>query len=116
MIKKYLFTYDRFQHAVTFFKAKRACQIAAKYHNIIALHPLFIDLFVNLKVGSQGFIRDEMIEQYLKDKNFSDEMVEQWKLFYSKLLQASFAGIDRKNDEDLFQEAFTWLAKLKDKA
>ena len=116
VIKKYLFTYDRFQHTVIFFKAKRACQLAAKHRNVIALHPLFIDLFVNLKVGSQGFIRDEMIERYLKNKNFSDETVDQWKLFYNKLLQISFAGVDRQNDEFLFQEAFTWIARLKERA
>ena len=115
IIQKYLFTNDTFRYYIIFFQAKRACEIAAKNHEVIALHPLFIDLFVHLKVESLGVIKEEMIERYLKKKGFSDELVAQWKIFYTKLLHVSFDRSEKKNDTLLFDEALLWLARLKEK-
>jgi len=114
-IKKYILSYAKIRYFILFFQAKRACKIAEKNRNVAALYSIFMNIFVHLHVGSFGSIQDAMIEQFLKNKNFSDDVIVQWKLFNQKILQASFAQKFLQDDRTLFKEAFMWLALLKEK-
>ena len=73
-----------------------------------------MNLFMQLQVFSAGRIHHEMIEQYLLNKGFSDPLIEQWKQFYHKISQASFTRYNKKNNDQLFQEALVWLQRLKE--
>ena len=75
---------------------------------------MFIDLFVKLNVSHFGLVNEEIIELYLKNKNLSCIYIEQWRKFYNKLLQASFAKENQLDKKALFQESFVWLQRLKE--
>ena len=114
-VEKYIFTDDRWQHFMMFLQAKKSCKYAAYKNNAVVLYSLFINLFIALKVSSAGIINEDVIEQYLKLKNFSPEQIVQWRQFYSKLLRASFAHDDQLDTTVLFQESLVWLQQLKEK-
>ena len=114
-VKKYIFTHEKWQHFIIFLQAKKMCKIAAYKNNAVVLHLIFENLFIALKVCSAGMIHEELIEQYFMDKGFSHEQIMQWRIFYSKLLQASFDQYGQSNSPVLFQESLIWLQRLKEK-
>jgi len=114
-IEKYILTHDRWQYFMIFFQAKKACKYAAYRNNAVVLYSLFIDLFIALKVSSAGVINEDVIEQYLKLKEFTPEQIMQWRQFYSRLLRASFAHEDQSDTTALFKESLVWLQQLKEK-
>jgi hypothetical protein len=115
-LQAYVFENKFFQRVILFFQARTACKRAEKKGDKQALYSIFINLFVHLKVDNLSSIDDSTIEQYLKNKGFSLELIHQWNIFYNKLLQASFSQFDKKNNALLFQEAYTWLNLLQMKA
>jgi hypothetical protein len=115
-LQKYVFRNKYLQRLIAFFQAYRACKIAEAQGDKQALYSIFINLFIHLKVDDLSSIDDAVIEQYLKDKGFSSELIQQWNLFYNTLLQASFSQFYKKNNSSLFKEAYKWLHLLKIKA
>jgi len=113
-IKKYIIGNYKIYHFIIFFKAKRACNIAAKNNNTVVLYSIFMNLFMQLKVFHVGRIHHEMIDQYIKNKKVSDSLVEEWNIFYNKISQASFSQFNQKNNKQLFQEALIWLERLRE--
>lgn len=115
-VQKHVVQNEYLQRMILFFQACIACKRAEKKGDKQALYSIFINLFIHLKVGNLSSIDDAVIEQYLKKRGFSPELIQQWNVFYNKLLQASFSQFDNKNNVLLFQEAYTWLNLLKMKA
>lgn len=113
-IQKHILENQNIRRMFIFFQAKRACHRAAKNNDVMILHSIFMNLFMQLQVFSAGRIHHEMIEQYLLNKGFSDPLIEQWKQFYHKISQASFTRYNKKNNDQLFQEALVWLQRLKE--
>jgi len=113
-IQKYIVENQKIRRMFIFFQAQRSCYRAMKNNDVIALYSMFMNLFIQLKVFSAGRIHHEMIEQYLKNKGFSDVLITQWKQFYHKISQASFTRYNKKNNDQLFQEALVWLQRLKE--
>ena len=114
-LEKYIFPHERWQHFIIFLQAKKACKLAARKNNSELMYKVFIDLFIALKISSAGTLYEEQIEQYFRNKNFSEEQIMQWRYFYSRLLQASFAQYDQSDKAVLFQESLVWLQQLKEK-
>lgn len=113
-IQKHILENQKFRRLFIFFQAKRAYNRAVKNNDAIALYSIFMNFFMQLKVFSAGRIHHEMIEQYLKNKGFSEALIEQWKQFYHKISQASFTRYHKRNNDQLFTEALMWLQRLKE--
>lgn len=115
IVKKYVFSHQTWQTYYIFLWAHKACRHAKSKNNVGALYSIFLNLFIALHVATASIMSEEVIEKYLKDHNYSEEEIMQWRLFYSKLLQVSFAQDDQLDSGVLFRESFVWLQKLKEK-
>lgn len=113
--KEYIVTSLYWQHCIIFSRAKKACKVAAYKNNGVVLYSVFINLFIALQVSSAGAIDKVIIEKHLKYKGFSENQIVQWKSFYARLLQASFAQRDQMQNAILFQDSLKWLKLLKEK-
>lgn len=111
--KKYVIDNNNLRRFVIFFQAKRACKVAQAQGNVQALHTIFMYLFVHLKIATLSLVNDVTIEKYFKSKNFSGQQIQQWNVFYKKLLQASFSQSNPQKSSLLFNEAFAWLHLFK---
>lgn len=115
IIKKYILSHYVLQRYMIFLLARKALKRALLKNDIGQLYPVFLHLFIALDCAHAHIINKEIIELYLKDHNFSLEQVAQWRAFYSKILQGSFAQSNEFNSDILFRESFVWLQKLKEK-
>ena len=115
-LESYLFKTTFWQRQQNFIRFKRRILKAKSQNNLSVLHVIFVDFFNALKINEAGFLRDYMIAQYLKEKQFSQEDIVAWELFFNKILEASFSQKNNKNNKDeLFQEALHWVDRLKEK-
>jgi len=114
-MSSYISTNASWQNFILFLKAKKSCKVAAYKNNVVVLYSIFLNLFIDLHVGSIREINKEMIDNFLKTKGFSDSQMIEWNLFYARLLQASFAQQDAIQHTSLFQDSLMWLQQLKDK-
>lgn len=112
---EYVFVHDSWNRFFIFLCARIACQRAQSKNKPCMLHAIFFYLFVSLRVATAGAMHSQDIEKYLKDHDFSDNQIVQWRNFYSKLLRVSFTAHDELDSSVLFQESFIWLQQLKEK-
>jgi len=113
--KEYFFTSLYWHRFILFLQASKACKVAAYKNNGVVLYSVFMNLFIALQVSSAGAIDTVIIEKHLKHKGFSENQIVQWKSFYGRLLQASFAQQDQMQNVILFQDSLKWLKLLKEK-
>ncbi len=105
----------RVKNFVIFMQAKKACNLARDRQQAEKLYGIFIQLFKQLIGINFGELHDAAIVQYLMSKDFSDEQIQSWKIFYHQILQVSFSS-NVAMQEQLFDQALQWIQLLKEKA
>ncbi len=113
--------YNVFEHKkvikyITFLQAYFACRQAVKKHNYTMIYDAFRALFSRLIGVNLGHMNDADIMMYLKNIGCQDDEIVAWKIFYHKLLQASFSCQKVAIHEDLYHQAFMWINFVKDRA
>jgi BatD DUF11 like domain len=99
-----------------FLQAYKKCKRAQAQKDFVVLHDLFTELFAQLLQRHVGQLHDADMIDYLVDKNFSLQQIQEWKIFYHKILQASFSMQEKNQQSKLFDQAFVWIRLLKGKA
>jgi hypothetical protein len=99
-----------------FLQAYKKCKRAQTQKDFVVLHDLFTQLFAQLLQRHVGQLHDADMINYLIDRNFSLQQIDEWKLFYHKILQASFSTQQKDQQSQLFDQAFVWISLLKGKA
>ncbi|AXK60951.1 BatD family protein [Candidatus Chromulinivorax destructor] len=115
VFKQYLFTHDTWKRYFLFLVAYKNCRRAQLKNNAGGLYAIFLNLFIALDYAHMSIMNEERIEKYLEKHHFSEQEIIRWKIFYSKLLQVSFAQSTTLDSKILFQESFMWLQQLKEK-
>jgi hypothetical protein len=116
VLQKYFLQYKILNKFIYFYRAEKSFKQAIVKKDMNKLRLLFMKLFSYLTNIPVGQITDSDMVQYLRDKDFSDDQIEVWKKLYQQILQVSFGLHNQSYQGDLFEEAFKWVQKLKDKA
>lgn len=80
-----------------------------------AIYHIFIDLFVHWMQVKKSDVTQEFIDRLFRERNFSDELREQWHNFFVVLAECSFFSTDLACHKDLYEQAQQWVSILEKK-
>jgi len=106
MIKKYAFK-----------TALKDLSCAKKKNDFAKIYSIFIALFAQRFELSESIITQDDIIKILQEKGFSQEDINNWENFVSKISSFVFSekGVVEKFDKDTFEQAMYWVNKFKEK-
>jgi len=99
-----------------FMQARKHLLQAQETGNYKGLYSTFIALFSQLWGQESSSVTDESIERFLKEKNVTPEVIEQWNTFFEQLAACAYYDADYAQAQypDLFVRSFAWLETLQE--
>ncbi|HEX2978225.1 MAG TPA: BatD family protein [Candidatus Babeliales bacterium] len=81
-----------------------------------ALYDLFMQFFAQRAQCPVNEMTEDLINEQLKQAGCSNQMIDQWEIFFKKCAAFAFFSGDaaRDNEQTLYQEAEQWLSRLQE--
>lgn len=114
--KKYIVGHRLWIRFLVFYQAEKSYKKAVSQQNIKQLPTLFNRLLSGLIDIHINKLNEVIVLNYFKNKNFSDEELQNWKVFQEQILRATFSFDNYEQKQKLFEHALQWIKKLKEKA
>lgn len=105
---------DYFKQQFAFKYARKKIQLAAREGASQRVHIIFIELFADRLKCAPSIVSQEVIEQALSTRGFSESEMRSWQDFYMHMHEKAFFALsrDRSEKDSLFNEAADWVKKL----
>ncbi len=102
---------QKVKHMRAFSRAKKSIALYESQQNVSGLYQIFIITLAARFGVDEGLITEQFIEDKLKEYNFSDKKIEQWRQFFNSLTEVRFFS-QYDIDQPLFSRSRYWIIEL----
>ncbi len=102
-------------YTVAFAVAKKRITDSKKQGSLQQLYAIWVELFaLRLKLPA-NVITEQRIELALKNLGYSQDLISEWKLFFTQVMAASYSASTISAEVDLYELSCLWMDRLEGK-